>query len=343
MSNKLTNIKIPKYNLNYEIQNNKNIIDASLDKNIKLAYSCKSGICGTCKAKVVSGEINKNNKVNHILNDSEKENNIVLLCQSNGLSREVILELLSPLPKNPKLNKVRELVSEILSIKYINKSIIELSISVPKRFNYDKKNNNYIKILIPGLENNDKYPIINSLEQENKYNGVINILLNINKNAKANSYFKKSLIQGETLSIKGPYEENNTILPNDKPLLFIVEDNYIIHSLNMIKVLIAHNYTFPIMLICNFENKTDIILLDEMHRLTFINTGFSYKISLTNKDNINNIDRFLYGRSINIISKIFPDLSSHYIVINGKNKFLNENYNKVIQLGAIKNNIKKIL
>jgi CDP-4-dehydro-6-deoxyglucose reductase len=341
MSNKLTNIRIPKYNLNYEIQNNKNIIDASLDKNIKLAYSCKSGICGTCKARVISGEINKNNKVNHILSNVEKENNIILLCQSTGLSSEITLELLSPLPNEHKLTKARELVSEVLAVKHINKSIIELSISVPKRFSYDKNSNNYIKILIPGIETNDKYPIINSLKEDNVNNGVINILLN--KNTKANSYFKKSLIQGETLSIKGPYKQNNTILTNHKPLLFIVENNYIIYSLNIIKELIAHNYNFPIMLICNFENKTDIVLLDEMQRLKFIKKDFSFKISLTNKDNINNIDRFLYGKSINIISKIFPDLSSHCIVINGENKFLNENYNKVIKLGAIKNNIHKKL
>ena len=71
MSNNLINIKIPKYNLNYQIDNKKNIIESSLDKNIKLAHSCKSGICGTCKAKIISGELNKNNKINHILSESE--------------------------------------------------------------------------------------------------------------------------------------------------------------------------------------------------------------------------------------------------------------------------------
>ena len=55
MSNNLINIKIPKYNLNYQIDNKKNIIESSLDRNIKLAYSCKSGICDTCKAKIISG------------------------------------------------------------------------------------------------------------------------------------------------------------------------------------------------------------------------------------------------------------------------------------------------
>ena len=84
MSNKFTNIKIPKYNLNYEIENNKNIIDASLDKNIKLAYSCKSGICGTCKAKVISGKIDKNN--NLYLNDQQTQ-----IVSLNSVLREKLL------------------------------------------------------------------------------------------------------------------------------------------------------------------------------------------------------------------------------------------------------------
>ena len=61
MVDKLTNIIIPKYKLKYKIQRNKNIIQASLDKNIKLPFSCRSGICGTCKAKIINGEVSINN------------------------------------------------------------------------------------------------------------------------------------------------------------------------------------------------------------------------------------------------------------------------------------------
>ena len=121
MSSDHTNIIIPKYNLNYSIAKNKNIIEASLEKNIKLAYSCKSGICGTCKAKIISGEIQKNNKINHILTKSEIDNNIILLCQSSTLSNSITIEPLAPMPRKIELSKVREIVSEVLSIKILIK------------------------------------------------------------------------------------------------------------------------------------------------------------------------------------------------------------------------------
>ena len=53
-------------------------------------------------------------------------------------------------------------------------------------------------------------------------------------------------------------------IPDDKPLLFLVENNYIIYSLNLIKNLILMKIDVPIMLISSFTSKTEIILLDEM-------------------------------------------------------------------------------
>lgn len=51
------------------------------------------------------------------------------------------------MPRKIELSKVREIVSEVLSIKSINKNIIELSISIPKRFFYDKKKFKLYKVI----------------------------------------------------------------------------------------------------------------------------------------------------------------------------------------------------
>jgi CDP-4-dehydro-6-deoxyglucose reductase, E3 len=338
MTDKTVKIKIPHYNLSYQIKNNKNIIDASLDKNIKLAYSCKSGICGTCKAKIIKGKVKKNKKIDYILSESERKNKIVLLCQSEALTKEIEIEPLSPLPKEISLTKVREIVSEVLSIKIINKNIKEISISVPKRFTYIYENINYVEILIPGAEKLEKYFINTTINDAHLNNGVISLFIIKNENSKINNYIKKNFIQGETLTLKGPYEEIKIETPRDFPLLFLVENNSIINTLNTVKNLLLKNFSSPIMLLCNFNNKEDIILLDEMHKINFLYNNFSYKISLL-KNNTDNINRFLIGKTSSILHKIFPDLSNHYIFIYGKKKFITLNFNKALELGAIKDNI----
>ena len=56
-------------------------------------YACRSGVCGTCKARLVSGRVDPG--VPFALTRSEQEAGMILTCVSRALSREVVLR---PLP-----------------------------------------------------------------------------------------------------------------------------------------------------------------------------------------------------------------------------------------------------
>lgn len=67
------------------------ILEAALDAGIDMPYSCQSGLCTACRAKIVKGEIDTSNADG--LTNSEKEQGYVLLCvghaQSAGIEVEV--------------------------------------------------------------------------------------------------------------------------------------------------------------------------------------------------------------------------------------------------------------
>ena len=127
------NILIPQYNLDFKINKNKNIIQASLEIGIKLAFSCRSGVCGTCKAKIIKGIVDDGNKINHNLSLEEKENKIIYTCQALAKSDKLELEFLSPLSKQIyTINEPKEFVLEVLSKREIGKTFIELLTSFPK-------------------------------------------------------------------------------------------------------------------------------------------------------------------------------------------------------------------
>ena len=69
--------------------------------------------------------------------------------------------------------------------------------------------------------------------------------------------------------------------------------------------------------------------MEEMHRLQFLYKNFTYKISLLNKASSTS-SRFLLGSISKNINKIFPNLSSHYIYINGDDSFIIETKKKNI-------------
>jgi ring-1,2-phenylacetyl-CoA epoxidase subunit PaaE len=53
-------------------------------------FACKAGVCATCKAKVVSGEVKM--KVNYGLSPEDLEQNYVLTCQAMPVSDKVVLD-----------------------------------------------------------------------------------------------------------------------------------------------------------------------------------------------------------------------------------------------------------
>ena len=67
-----------------------NIIDAALRQGIELPYSCKGGVCSTCRAKLVEGEVDMD--VNFALEDYEVARGFVLCCQSYPVTDKVVVD-----------------------------------------------------------------------------------------------------------------------------------------------------------------------------------------------------------------------------------------------------------
>ena len=67
-----------------------NIVDAAADQGIELPYSCKGGVCATCRTHVRDGEVEM--ATNYGLEPWEVEKGFVLACQSTPVSDEVLLD-----------------------------------------------------------------------------------------------------------------------------------------------------------------------------------------------------------------------------------------------------------
>jgi ring-1,2-phenylacetyl-CoA epoxidase subunit PaaE len=66
-----------------------NILDAGMDNGVELPYSCKAGVCSTCKAKLVKGQVEMD--ISHGLEGHEIEAGFILTCQAHPISDEVIV------------------------------------------------------------------------------------------------------------------------------------------------------------------------------------------------------------------------------------------------------------
>lgn len=66
------------------------VLDAGIKAGLEMRYSCKGGVCSTCRCKVIEGEVEMD--VNYALEDYEVARGFVLSCQSFPLTDKVVLD-----------------------------------------------------------------------------------------------------------------------------------------------------------------------------------------------------------------------------------------------------------
>ena len=66
------------------------ILDAALKQGADLPFACKGGVCCTCKAKLLEGEVKMD--VNWGLEQEEVEQGFILTCQSHPVTEKVVVD-----------------------------------------------------------------------------------------------------------------------------------------------------------------------------------------------------------------------------------------------------------
>mgnify|MGYP001470359247 CR=1 FL=1 len=71
-------------------RNGETILDAAMDNDLDVPFSCKGAVCCTCRAKVKEGLVSMD--ANYALSDQEVEDGYILTCQSHPNSEKVIID-----------------------------------------------------------------------------------------------------------------------------------------------------------------------------------------------------------------------------------------------------------
>lgn len=70
--------------------NGQNILDAALQQGADLPFACKGGVCCTCRAKLMQGNVRMD--VNYALEQEELEQGFILTCQSHPTTDKVFID-----------------------------------------------------------------------------------------------------------------------------------------------------------------------------------------------------------------------------------------------------------
>jgi ring-1,2-phenylacetyl-CoA epoxidase subunit PaaE len=70
--------------------NGETVLEAALQQGADLPFSCKGGVCSTCKAKLLEGKVDMD--TNYALEQEEVEAGFILTCQSHPRSERIVID-----------------------------------------------------------------------------------------------------------------------------------------------------------------------------------------------------------------------------------------------------------
>jgi ring-1,2-phenylacetyl-CoA epoxidase subunit PaaE len=73
------------------VEPNQTILEAALDQDIDLPYSCQAGLCTACRGKCLSGKVHMDEREG--LSDKEMQEGYVLNCVGHPLTSDVVIEI----------------------------------------------------------------------------------------------------------------------------------------------------------------------------------------------------------------------------------------------------------
>jgi CDP-4-dehydro-6-deoxyglucose reductase len=83
-------VSIKPSNRQFTAQADESVLAAAMRHGITLPYGCRNGACGSCKGKLLEGQVDYGQHATYILPDYEKKLGFALFCQARALSDLVI-------------------------------------------------------------------------------------------------------------------------------------------------------------------------------------------------------------------------------------------------------------
>ena len=105
------------------------ILDAALRSGLALNYGCSNGNCGLCKARVVSGQVQKVRQQDYVLSEAEKRQGYTLMCSHTAVG-DLVIEALESV--DPGDIPPQQIVAQVKAMQALGDDLMLLRLQTPR-------------------------------------------------------------------------------------------------------------------------------------------------------------------------------------------------------------------
>lgn len=113
----------------FEAQPGESLLEAALRAGVAVNYGCSGGNCGLCRARLVSGRVERIRHQDYVLPEAEKAQGWLLLC-THGAAGDVVLE--AGVAQQPGEIQFQEIVARVKAIAPLTDKVRLLHLQTPR-------------------------------------------------------------------------------------------------------------------------------------------------------------------------------------------------------------------
>jgi CDP-4-dehydro-6-deoxyglucose reductase, E3 len=311
------------------------ILDSALRQGIRLPHQCRGAQCGTCKAKILEGEVDHGWNFGLALTDEEKASGHCLLCQSRALTPRLVVRTLNAVEGVRPEDQVHEIEATVSQLSDETPNVRKVVLMQPKDTVFVYRAGMYAEFVLPGIAPNRCYSFATA--QGKSSGGFLTFYVSRHPRGQASGHVHDELQVGSKLVLRGPFGTFG--LPQDStgPVLALAGGTGIAPILAVAEDAFARGGEMAFALLFSVRDRDELFALDRLGELRGRAPNFSHCVSYTRAraDGI----ATLAGRLPGLLPKLYPGLSKYRVLAAGSPGFVEDCVNAAIILGAVRERI----
>ena len=259
-----------------EVEEGETVLDAAFRQGISLMHGCKEGQCGSCKSKLIDGDIELLKYSTFALPDYESETSHILLCRTHAYS-DISVELLNY--DEDLLSRsiaVKEFAGRVTEVSALTHDIRRLEIEIDKPLKFWA--GQYVDLTLPDSRITRAF----SMSSVPGDGGKLAFIIKKYPNGAFSSLLDGGLKPGDAVTAKGPY---GTCFRREKrpgPMLLIGGGSGMSPLWSILNDHIESGEQRPIRFFYGARTRADLFFLGEFAAIAARLTDFKFIPALSN-------------------------------------------------------------
>lgn len=262
-----------------EVARGQTLLDASLRAGIYLPHACGHGLCGTCKVRVLEGEVDHGTANPFALMDFERDEGMTLACCATLLSDAVIEADVEEDP-DARAIPVRDFAATVARAEMLTPTIRGLWLALDKPIDFQA--GQYVQLEIPGLGQSRAFSIANSPSSVQS-SGEIELNVRLVPGGAATTILHEKVCAGDRLRLTGPHGRFFVRKSSALPILFMAGGSGLSSPRSMIHDLLADGWSSPVTLVYGQRTRAELYYHEEFLALARRHANFTYVPALSDE------------------------------------------------------------